>query len=586
MRQFVFPRRYFAGADLLIFMLVGALIYGVVAISALWRSDFHPVTAIDLSLHALPLYTLFSAIRALVAFALSLLFTIVVGYAAAKSKKAERFIIPMLDILQSIPPLGFMPGLVLGLIALFPRTNTGLELTAIILIFTGQVWNMTFSFYSSVKSLPTDYTEASTVMGLSWWKKLWQIELPFSAVNLVWNSILSMAGGWFFLSVAEAFTLGDREFRIPGIGSYMAVAIAEGNSQAMVRGVIAMVLLILVLDFCIWHPILSWVRKFRIEDVPGSSHSEALMLLLVRDAKFIRWLKYLKRRRRFRKAHQNQNSTPAHSPIPTAKLPSMDFIENRFSWNFNFLKPKYIEYGIYLACGSLFVLGSAKLIGVLLLVKLATWFKLLESTGYTFLRVIGSLAISSLWAVPAGIWIGLSPKRVRIAQPIIQVLASFPAPMLYPLALTILFKFGFNLNWGSMFLMLLGVQWYVLFNVLAGALRISNELGDTLSLMNCSRADRWKTLYLPSVFPSLVTGWVTAAGGAWNASMVSEYIAYKGKLLTSNGLGATISAAAAAADFPLLAASLTLMVVVILSFNRSVWSRVYHLAQNRYRTDG
>jgi NitT/TauT family transport system permease protein len=247
---------------------------------------------------------------------------------------------------------------------------------------------------------------------------------------------------------------------------------------------------------------------------------------------------------------------------------------------------KYFEPLLWIAGSLLLLFGFVRLVRVLASVNFITWAKLLESTGYTFMRVIGALILSTLWAVPAGIWIGLSPKRIRISQPIIQVLASFPAPMLYPLALAILFHFGIDLNWASMFLMLLGVQWYILFNVLAGALRISGELSTTLVLMRASRWDRWKVLYLPSVFPALVTGWVTAAGGAWNASMVAEYISYKHNLLTANGLGATISAAADKADFPLLAASLTIMVVVILSFNRSVWARIYLLAQNRFRMDG
>jgi NitT/TauT family transport system permease protein len=246
---------------------------------------------------------------------------------------------------------------------------------------------------------------------------------------------------------------------------------------------------------------------------------------------------------------------------------------------------KYFEPILWASCLVIFLIGCGKLLGVLATVPVNTWLNLIEAMAFTFLRVIGALILSSIWAVPVGIWIGLSPKRIRIAQPIIQVLASFPAPMLYPLALAFLFHFGFNLGWAAMFLMLLGVQWYILFNVLAGTLRISQELTDTLSLMKASKWDRWKVLYLPSVFPALVTGWVTAAGGAWNASIVSEYISYKGKLLTSSGLGATISAAAANADFPLLAASLTVMVVVILTFNRSVWSRVYALAQNRFRMD-
>ena len=246
---------------------------------------------------------------------------------------------------------------------------------------------------------------------------------------------------------------------------------------------------------------------------------------------------------------------------------------------------KYVEPLLWIVSGLLVSLACWRLFETLVEVPLATWKELIIATCFTFLRVLGALVLSSVWAIPAGIWLGLSARRVRIAQPIIQVMASFPAPMLYPVVLAILFSLGMNLNWGSMFLMIMGVQWYVLFNVLAGALRISPELGYTMSLMNTSRWDRWKVLYLPSVFPALVTGWVTAAGGAWNASMVAEYLDYKGHVMTARGLGATITAAAEKADFHLLAASLTTMVIVVLTFNRTVWSRLYHLVQTRYRVE-
>src|SRR5579864_7284293 len=244
--QKVVIRRKFSAADAVVVALVLTIIYALIVYGREWRAAFHAAIDIDLSLYSLPYYTLFSAFRGAAAFGLSLVFTFIVGYWAAKSVKAERILIPMLDILQSIPVLGFLPGLVLVLIALFPRTNTGLELACVIMIFTGQVWNMTFSFYSSLKSIPEDFREVSSVIGLNSVEKLMKVELPFSAMNLVWNSLLSMSGGWFFLSVCEAFTLGDQEYRLPGIGAYMATAIAQGNASAMIGGIVAMSLLIIV----------------------------------------------------------------------------------------------------------------------------------------------------------------------------------------------------------------------------------------------------------------------------------------------------------------------------------------------------
>ena len=579
MRQVFVSPRYFSAADILIFLLLGACIYGIIAIGAQWQADYHPVTEIDLSIGALPRYALFSAMRGLVAYILSLAFTLVVGYSAAKSKKAERIIIPLIDILQSIPVLGFLPGLVLGLIALFPKTNLGLELAAIIMIFTGQVWNMTFSFYSSLKSLPSDYSEASKIMGLTWWQKFWRLEMPFSSVNLVWNSLMSMAGGWFFLSVSEAFTLGEREYRIPGVGAYMAVAISKSDTGAMLNGIIAMVCIIFVLDTFIWHPILSWVRRFRLEDVPGIAPEEPLMTLAIRESRFIRLVKVFYRRYLVRK--RTRTELPEKS-IPLPRMIGLTTRETRKIWNSSV---KYVEPILWVVAIGIVGAGFMRLVNILLNVDGETWIYLLSATGFTFLRVVGALALSSLWAVPVGIWIGLSAKRIAVAQPIIQIFASFPAPMLYPLALAIFISLGMSLDWSSMFLMMLGVQWYVLFNVLAGALKISQELGDSLNLMKNSHWDRWTTLYLPSVFPSLVTGWVTAAGGAWNASIVAEYISYQGKTLAAKGLGAAISTAAGKPDFNLLAASLTLMIIVVLALNQTLWDKLYKLAQSRYRMD-
>lgn len=595
MQRAVFTQKFSSMADLIILMLMATAIYGVVSMGREWQGEFHPVTSISLSFWALPKYALLSAMRGVAAYLISLAFTLVVGYTAAKSKAAEKIIIPILDILQSIPVLGFLPGLVLGLIVVFPNTNTGLELAAVMMIFTGQVWNMTFSFYSSVKSLPTDFHEASTVIGFNWFQKLYRVELPFSAVNLAWNSLMSMAGGWFFLSVCESFPLGDREFRLPGIGSYMSVAIKEGDRTAMLLAVVTMIVLIVTMDFLIWRPILAWVQRFRLEDVPGVAPTEPLMQVVIRESRILRWFKLTIRRieleRMGRLGSEEHSVTPSLAQgsrrssqkyllVLAQKLKTI-FQKIKGSSRMVVILRMILRLGII----GLIYWSFYGLLKILILVSFQEWVLLLRNTLWTLIRVFLALILGSLWAVPAGIWIGMSERRVRMFQPLIQVLASFPAPMLYPLVLALLFQFHVSFDVGSMILMLLGVQWYVLFNVLAGALRIPRELGDALSLMETSRWDRWRILYLPSVFPSLVTGWVTAAGGAWNASIVAEYLQYHGEVLKAGGLGATISVAAANQDFRTLAASLTVMVLVVIFLNRTVWAKVYRIAQTRYRLD-
>jgi len=578
--QKIVIRRRFSSADAVVIALILAVIYGLVSYGREFQATFRPAVEIDLSLYSLPYYTIFSALRGLVAFGLSLLFTLVVGYWAAKSAKAERILIPLLDILQSIPVLGFLPPLVLALIALFPRTNTGVELACIIMIFTGQVWNMTFSFYSSLKSVPSDFSEVSSVIGLNALEKLQKVEMPFAAMNLVWNSLMSMSGGWFFLSVCEAFTLGDREFRLPGVGAYMATAIAQGNAAAMVAGIAAMSLLIIVMDIVIWRPVLAWAHQFRLEDIPGFTATEPLMNNLARESGLLRWLRAAYRRRVLHRALLSTNQAAAgktrNQLDPKRFMRSRPPLHPLFKWALRGLVAVFLVLMAY---------ATTRLIDTLVQVPLKTWAGLLGGTGLTFLRVFACLAIGSLWTVPVGIWIGTSQERIRVAQPIVQVLASFPAPMLYPLALGLMFLFRIPFGLGAMFLMLLGVQWYILFNVLAGAMRIPVELTYASLLMNVPRGELWKRLYLPSVFPALVTGWVTAAGGAWNASIVAEYLSYKGQVLTTNGLGSLISVATSTENWSLLAASLTIMVSIVILLNRTVWARIYHLSQTRFRMD-
>jgi NitT/TauT family transport system permease protein len=566
-------------SDLLVLALMGAVVYALIAFGQEWKSAFNPSVQIDLSVSAIPKYALFSALRGLSAFLISLLFTLVVGYWAAKSSRAEKIIIPLLDILQSIPVLGFLPGLVLALVAIFPTTNVGLELASIIMIFTGQVWNMTFGFYASIKSIPNDFEEVSKLVGLNPWTKLWKVEVPFAMTNLIWNCLMSLSGGWFFLIVCEAFTLGDQNYRLPGLGAYMAVAIQNNDLSSILLGIGSMAGLIIVMDMLIWRPILAWAHQFRLEDIPGLTPSEPLMNNLLRESAILNWFTlYLRRRALRQKLIGTESIPPARGTPWYLKINFFRFFQST-------VVSKIIYFVTFLVLGLLMILGVGRLVGHLVSVSAEDWRLVIEGVFFTLLRVFGAIILGSLWTVPAAIWIGTNGRRLRIAQPIIQVLASFPAPMLYPLALGLFLWTQIPFSVASMLLMLLGSQWYILFNVLAGAMRIPQELDDNMKVIGSSRTKKWFKLYLPSVFPSLVSGWVTAAGGAWNASIVAEYLFYEGKLMSTPGLGSLISQAAFSKNFTLLAASLTVMVAAVVVLNRALWAKVYHLAQTRYRLD-
>lgn len=575
MRQLLTTKPSSVFADSIVLVLVAAFIYSLTVFGQQWETSFNPTYEISTSLSSLPLYAAFSALRGLIAYLISLAFTLSVGYWAAKSTKAEKIILPLLDIMQSIPVLGFLPGVVLGLVAIFPRTNVGLELASILMIFTGQVWNMTFAFYSSLKSVPTDLQESAAVMKLSGRQRLRFLELPYSAMNLTWNSVMSMAGGWFFLTVCEAFTLGNQTYRLPGLGAYMAVAIETGESRAILGGIAAMALVIIFYDVILWRPALVWAHRFRLEDTQNQRVEEPLIKLLIRESFVVRVLRsfYFSRRHKrilLPKGMKEDVQEPQEPNIIWQRLSDL---------------APYFTYPFYLVIFLGACLMTWKLVEVLAVLSAADWFEIITATGFTFARVVAAVILGTLWATPAAIWIAQSPKRLEWAQPIIQLMASFPAPMLYPLAIGLFLVLKINFEFSSMLLMLLGVQWYILFNVLAGALRIPNELRLSMQLMNSSKWQQWRYLFLPSVLPSLVTGWVTAAGGAWNASIVSELVSYKGQTLRAHGLGALISEAAEQAHFAKLAACLTVMVIFVVILNRTIWSKMYKLAQVRYRMD-
>ena len=545
---------------ILLIGLVG-VVFGLLSLAGEWRT-LHPHVEIDLSPRALPLYAFYSLSRGLLAYALSLLFTLTYGYWAAKDAMAERVLVPLLDILQSIPVLGFMPGLVLALVALFPRSNAGLELASVIMIFTGQAWNMTFSFYHSLRAVPKDQIEAATIYRFDWWQRLKWVELPYATIGLVWNSMMSMAGGWFFLMISEAFILGQKDFRLPGIGSYMSVAVNRGDVPAMLWAILAMVLMIVLLDQLLWRPVVVWSQKFRVEEGGEGVAMSSWFYDWLQRSRIIEWIVECAGRAGAVKS----GGTAAALHVPHARRRSSSGVS-------------LILFGI-LILGLGF--GAWRLFELLRQLSWREFPPILRACGWTLARVLLSTALGTLWTLPAGLAIGLSPRLSRIFQPLVQIAASFPAPMLFPLVIAILHAAGVALGWGSVVLILLGTQWYILFNVIAGATSIPGDLREAARSYRMSLRLRFQSLYLPAVFPYLVTGWVTAAGGAWNASIVAEYVNFNGEIMSANGLGAQISRAAERADFPHLAASVAVMAAVVVLFNRTVWRRFYELAEQRF----
>jgi NitT/TauT family transport system permease protein len=580
--------------DLLLLLGMAGFTYGIfnLALSAAAPHEEGALGKVTIHLEPwyLPQYTFFSLTRGILAYFVSLSFTLVYGYWAAKDSLAQKVLIPLLDILQSIPVLGFMPGLVYSLAILFPTNNFGLEVASVLMIFTGQAWNMTFSFFQSVRSVPLDMREVATVYRMSWWQRFRWVELPFSGMGLVWNSMMSMAGGWFFLSACEALQLGEKDLRLAGIGSYMKQAVDDFDVPAMIYAIIAMTLMIVALDQLVWRPIIVWAQKFRVEEggAQEAMHSWFLDLLLrsrlVRSAGHLwqRFTNYLSRPAR-----------PGAGDVVSEGRPA----------------PRWVGYLALIPFALLIALlayGAWELFWLITKVQGSDWLALLGASLLTLGRVLLATILGTLWTVPAGLRIGLSPRLSRILQPVVQIVASFPAPMLFPVVILVLEFAGVSLDWGSILLMLLGTQWYILFNVIAGAMAIPADLKEAARSYNITGWQRFWVLYLPAIFPYLVTGWITAAGGAWNASIVSEYISMQRNVLEAHGLGARISEAAggsafsfgaacgtpasvepvaavsANASLSLLVASVLIMSTLVVLFNRLVWRRLYHLADTRF----
>ena len=551
--------------DLIMFSGALALFYGVVQVGRNWLGAFTPHVEISRRLSALPVYAGYSLLRIALAYVLSLLFAITYGYLAAYRPRAERFMIPLLDVLQSIPVLSFLPGVMLAMAALFPGRQLGVEMGAVLLIFTGQVWNMAFSFYASLKSIPREMREAATIYRFNWWQRLLQIELPFATIGLVWNSMMSVAGAWFFLMACEQF--GD--FRLPGLGSYLQAAADNGDTRSILLGILTMVAVIVLIDQLVWRPVIAWAEKFKMEQVESATAPTSWMLDFLRRSRGIA----LFRKRAVRPLREQM----IHYFASRHEIRAESAGENVTAlWLWR--------------CVGIAVLGAigyavVRVVMILTGLRGSEFHQIGIGLAATFLRVNLTLVLGALWTIPVGVAIGFNPRLARIAQPLAQIAASVPATALFPVVLLVLIRLGGGLGVGSIVLLLLGTQWYILFNVIAGAIAIPTDLKEAASVFGIWGWERWRKLILPGIFPFLVTGMITASGGAWNASIVAEYFHFRGQTYSTVGIGAMISAATDAKNFNLLLASTIALAAVVVTTNRLLWRRLYRLAETRFKLE-
>jgi len=572
-RSLVMVRTWPVVIDMGVGMCALALFIAIVHLAAYWMGTAVPVSRVTENARSLPVYAFYSVMRIGIAYVLSLVFAIAYGYIAARNARAEAWMVAILDILQSIPVLSFLPPVLLAMIALVPHRQLGIELGVILLIFTGQVWNLAFSFYSSMKAIPREMLEASRIYRYSGWQRFWQLEMPYATIGLVWNSIISVANGWFALMACEMFQLKNRNFELPGLGSYIQNATYDGDVRALLSGIATIVLIVVSTDQMIWRPLIAWSEKFKFEQVEAADHISSPILTLLQRSRLVGtftgrlWARIEEPvYRRLARSRETRVVQPMDTDGET----------RRRSIGYWFAG---ITFGVVITWGAM---------QCALMLRHVSWAEmrlLLAGAAATFLRVNASLLLSALWTVPVGVAIGFSPKLARVVQPIAQVLASVPATAFFPILLIGLLKIGGGLGIGSIALMLLGTQWYILFNVIAGAMSIPSDLREAASLYKFTNWQRWTTLILPGIFPYLITGMVTASGGAWNASVFAEYANVQNRTIQTIGLGAQIDTATADGNFPILLLATILVALMVVTMNRLVWRRLYRLAETRYKLE-
>jgi NitT/TauT family transport system permease protein len=550
-----------------LFMIAGvfvALAHGTREMQApLANLDLAPVT---LDPKNLPGYALLTTLRMFAAIVASLLFTFVVATLAAKSRKAELVIIPALDILQSVPVLGFLTFTVVFFMRLFPASQLGAECAAIFAIFTAQAWNMAFSFYQSLRTVPRDLDEVTRHFQLSPWLRFWRLEVPFAAPGLIWNTMMSMSGGWFFVVASEAVSVGDTTFKLPGIGSWLALAIEQKDIGAVAMAVGTMAAVILAYDQLLFRPIVAWADKFRFEQTAAQRRPQSWVYDIVRRARLIKRIFALVSGTTARlSAHWSLHS----SVRPIAMSPMVARVTD-------------VLWIVVVLAGAAYALWlmSDYVSTTLGIGDVANAFGL----GFiTLIRVVVLIAIASVFWVPISVWIGLRPWAAQKVQPLAQFLAAFPANVLFPIAVVVIVSWHLNPNIWLSPLMVLGTQWYIVFNVIAGASAFPTDLREASTLYRLRSWQWWREVMLPGIFPYYVTGALTASGGSWNASIVAEVASWGDTKLSATGLGAFIAQATEAGDYPRVILGIATMSILVVAFNRLLWRPLYRLAEQRFR---
>ena len=553
-----------------IFLVLAVLAYG----GQQMNTPYDVGQPIDISLDPanLPYYLMRSALRMGAALIASLLFTLVYATLAAKVKPLERVLVPILDILQSIPILGFLSITVTGFIALFPGNLLGVECAAIFAIFTSQAWNMTFSMFGSLQTVPNDLIEAANMFHLTPWQRFWRLEFPWAVPGLVWNMMMSVSGGWFFVVASEAISVSGQNIMLPGVGSYIALAIKHSDLHAIGWAILAVLSGIIVYDQLIFRPLVAWADKFKVEGIPGEQIPESWLLTLLQRARMFQGLIALPGH--LVRVIQHIGRTE-RAEIKFFRTPERLFVFPAWcdpAWNTLLL----IGSGVAFYEVAIFVSEEVRMSEVWHVFTLGL---------ATTLRVTILIIMASFVWVPVGVWIGLRPKLAQNLQAVAQFLAAFPANLMFPVAVILIVHFHLNVDIWTSPLMILGTQWYILFNVIAGASALPQEMKDAATNLGLSGWLRWKKFILPAIFPSYVTGAITASGGSWNASIVSEWVSWGDQHLEATGIGAYIARYTAEGDFPRIALGIAVMCVFVMSFNRLLWRRLYVIASERLRLD-
>jgi NitT/TauT family transport system permease protein len=554
------------GAVVLILAVLLALATAAHQMTLPWTSTNARV--ISLSPSALPLYALRTTARMLIALGVSLLFTLIYATIAAKSRRAEMVMIPLLDVLQSVPILGYLSFTVVFFIRLFPGSTLGPECAAIFAIFTSQAWNMAFSFYQSLRTLPRDLEEASSAFRFSAWQRFWRLEAPFAMPGLIWNMMMSMSGGWFFVVAAEAFTVGDVSYVLPGIGSYVARAIEQQNLHAIVWAIVAMTLTIVIYDQLLFRPLVVWAEKFRAEQSAAAAPSSSPLLDLFRRSKLLRAAgSGVQRRLHAITRARLTVSIPLWNRRPRLRGPAVNAV-----W-----------YALILCTLAGCVLLLARFIGPIL--SLTELWRVMAAGALTFLRVAVLILLATVIWVPIGVAVGIRPRLAQAVQPVAQFFAAFPANLLFPVFVLMIVRLRLDPRLWLSPLMILGTQWYILFNVIAGASAFPGDLREAAGSFRIRGWRWWRQVMLPGIFPYFVTGAITASGGAWNASIVAESVSWGHTHLTAGGLGAYIAQMTEEGDYPRIALGIAVMSMLVIATNRMLWRPLYIFAERRTRLD-